>query len=196
MTHAWLEAWLRWYLSLMDMSEIGYEERRSRRAKKISLTVRPDRRVIVTIPSSAGPDEARLFVERYADWIADRLERFARLGDCACLPRGRRDYLKHKESARSFVASRLMMFNSFYGFAYGRVSIKNLTRNWGSCSALGNLNYNYKLIHLPECLAEYIVVHELCHLAEFNHSPRFWNLVARSVPDHKERRKTLRRYLM
>jgi len=71
-----------------------------------------------------------------------------------------------------------------------------LRSRWGSCSVSGNLNFNYKLIHLPEDIAEYIVAHELCHLAEFNHSKKFWELVSKTIPDHKLRRKRLKKYLM
>jgi predicted metal-dependent hydrolase len=180
----------------MDMKDIQLERRLSARAKKPALTVYPDSRVVVTVPRGIPTPIIDLYVSRNRKWIQDRLKEMARYKDCVSLPAGRRDYLKHKERAREFVHARLLMFNSYYGFAYNRVSIKNLRSNWGSCSELSNLNFNYKLIHLPEPLAEYIVVHELCHLAELNHSARFWELVARSIPDHKERRKALRKYLM
>lgn len=177
-------------------AQIFYEERRSVRARDLGLTVYPDSRVVVTVPPGTEPDAVSAFVSRYSKWITGQLTELSRFKGCNFLPGGRRDYLKHKERARSFVHSRLGMFNSFYGLNYNRVSIKNLKSCWGSCSELNNLNYNYKLIHLPEPLAEYIVVHELCHLAEFNHSKKYWTLVARMIPDHKERRKALRKYLM
>jgi predicted metal-dependent hydrolase len=63
---------------------------------------------------------------------------------------------------------------------------------WGSCSRKGNLNFNYKLIQLPQELADYIVVHELCHLKQFNHSHAFWNLIAETIPNHIELRKILK----
>ena len=102
-------------------------------------------------------------------------------------------YLKHKERARGFVQSRVEALCSEYGFSYGRIAIRNTKRSWGSCSELGNLNFSYKIIFLPEHLAEYIIVHELCHLKEFNHSPKFWAHVEVILPDHKERRKELRK---
>jgi len=180
----------------MEPPPIEYEERRSARARKVGLTIYPDCRVVVTVPRDAGPDEASALVKRYADWITGQLKRLAGQRDCVFLPRGRRDYLKHKERARSFAHSCLAYHNVRYGFVYGRISIKNQKSSWGSCSVRGNLNYNYRIVHLPARLAEYIIVHELCHLSEFNHSKRFWALVAAAIPDHKERRKALRKYLM
>ena len=102
-------------------------------------------------------------------------------------------YVQHKELARTFVCERVEVFAREHGFAYKRISIRNTRRSWGSCSELGNLNFNYKVIFLPEVLAEYIIVHELCHLWEFNHSARFWAHVEAILPDYRARRKLLRR---
>lgn len=102
-------------------------------------------------------------------------------------------YLEHKETARAFVTERVMHWNSFYNFEINRIAIRNQKTCWGSCSEHKNLNFNYKLLFLPEHLADYIVVHELCHLAELNHSPRFWNLVAQTLPDYKVHRKELQK---
>ena len=90
----------------------------------------------------------------------------------------------------------LVHFNQFYNFPIKRVSIKNLTSRWGSCSSKGNLNFNYKIIALPRYLQEYLVVHEMCHLKEFNHSEKFWRLVAHTVPDYKKYRKEIRNILV
>ncbi len=106
--------------------------------------------------------------------------------------RNRRQYLKVREHARALVHERIAHFNAAYGFAVGKVFIKNHRSRWGSCSEKGNLNFNYKLAFLPPELADYIIVHELCHLGEFNHSANFWNLVARTVPDHTAVRRRLR----
>lgn len=100
-------------------------------------------------------------------------------------------YLKHKEIARAFVHARVEEFAQVHGFSYGRIAIRNTRRSWGSCSELGNLNFSYKIIFLPEVLADYVIVHELCHLREFNHSPNYWAHVERILPDYKERRRAL-----
>ena len=95
-------------------------------------------------------------------------------------------YLKHKEVARELVKRRLEYYNKIYQFSIGRVSIKNHKSRWGSCSKKGNLNFNYKIVLLPQALANYVIVHELCHLGEFSHSPKFWKLVALAIPNYKE----------
>ncbi len=101
-------------------------------------------------------------------------------------------YQAHKEAARVLVHERLRYWNQFYNFSYHRVAIRNQRRCWGSCTSKGNLNFSYKLLLLPPHLADYIILHELCHLGELNHSPRFWALVAERMPDYKEHMKELR----
>lgn len=104
-----------------------------------------------------------------------------------------KEYLAHKESARKLVHERLEYFNQFYGFKYNKVAIRNQKTRWGSCSHHGNLNFSYKLALLEPRLADYIIVHELCHLKEFNHSKAFWSLVVQQFPDYRELRKQLKR---
>lgn len=106
--------------------------------------------------------------------------------------RSRPSYLKHKERARALVHARLAHFNAAYGFSWGRVAIKNHKSRWGSCSKKGNLNFSYRIALLPAELADYIIIHELCHLGEFNHSPAFWALVARTCPSYRACRSALR----
>lgn len=98
----------------------------------------------------------------------------------------RRHYLAHKEAARELVHAKLQHWNQYYGYVYGRVSIKMVKTRWGSCSSNRNLNFNYKIMFLPEHLQDYIIVHELCHLEQMNHSPAFWALVAKTIPDYKK----------
>ncbi len=103
-----------------------------------------------------------------------------------------KQYRAYKEQARTLVSLRLTHFNQFYNLKLNRVFIKNQKSRWGSCSSKGNLNFNYKIALLPPHLADYIIVHELCHLKEFNHSHAFWDLVAQTMPDWKKRRNELK----
>ncbi len=101
-------------------------------------------------------------------------------------------YLKHKEEARTLVSQRLEFYSGIYGFEFNRVSIRNQRTRWGSCSRKRNLNFNYRILMLPQHLSDYIIIHELCHLKELNHSPRFWNLVSQIIPNYLEIRKELK----
>ena len=103
------------------------------------------------------------------------------------------DYKKYKETARALVHTKIATLNAHYGFRVGKVAIRNTKSRWGSCSKQGNLNFNYKILFLPPHIADYLIVHELCHLQEFNHSMNFWNLVAETVPNHKSIRAELKR---
>ncbi len=110
--------------------------------------------------------------------------------------RSRRLYEAQKETARDMVHERVGHFMGHYGMrhgmAVGRIAIRNQKSRWGSCSKKGNLNFNYKLAFLPVELRDYVIVHEICHIKEFNHGRGFWDLVKETVPDYKEVRKRLR----
>ncbi len=94
----------------------------------------------------------------------------------------RSTYLHHKAEARRVIMARLAHYGSLYGLTWNRVAIRDQRRRWGSCSSLGNLNFNYRLLFLPDHLRDYVIVHELCHLKEMNHGERFWELVAQTCP--------------
>lgn len=94
-------------------------------------------------------------------------------------------YLQHKEEARRIIYERLSLYAPLIKVTVKRVAIRNQRRRWGSCSSLGNLNFNYRTAFLPTELLDYIVVHELCHLRELNHSPAFWALVESILPDYQ-----------
>lgn len=111
------------------------------------------------------------------------------------------DHEVHREKfyrayAEIFIRRKVEEINKRYGFTYNRISIKNTKSQWGSCSSKRNLNFSYKLIFLPEHLSHYVIAHELCHLEEFNHGPKFWRLVGRSVKRYKECEAELRDYYL
>ena len=176
------------------MEDQAHTLKMSVRARRMWATVYRDGRVIITIPRGIGQTLVDRFVRSQTTWIESIQSRFRKQADHVYLPRGSREYLRYKEKARVLVHECLVKYNRIYGFIYGRVSIKNLRCNWGSCSEKKNLNFNYKIVLLPRPLAEYVVVHELCHLGAFNHSRLFWALVARTIPDHETLRKELYTY--
>ena len=106
-------------------------------------------------------------------------------------------YLANKESARILVHDRVAHFMKYYSVKYGivvgKIAIRNQRSRWGSCSKKGNLNFNYKLVFLTPAQQDYVIVHEICHIKEFNHAKAFWNLVAETIPDWKKLRSELRK---
>lgn len=92
--------------------------------------------------------------------------------------------------------ARLAYWRMIHPFEFGQVRIKNTRRMWGSCSSKKNLNFNYRLVHLPPELADYVVLHELCHTVHLNHSRDFWGLMGSLMPGHELHRSRLRRINM
>ncbi|MDQ3014882.1 MAG: M48 family metallopeptidase [bacterium] len=176
------------------MSEINYSIKRSGRAKRVSITVHHSGEVVVTLPLLASAYFADKFVKQRGDWIRamqDKLKK--RFEGKTVINQTRKDYTQNKKRALEFIKERLEHYNKIYNFTYNRIAIRNQKSRWGSCSSKANLNFNYSLVHLPIELADYIVVHELCHLKEMNHSKKFWDLVAVAIPDYKQKRATLKR---
>jgi len=169
---------------------IDYDLKKSSRSKRMRISVSAGGALSVTVPYRF-PD---MFVERFlhdkAEWILRQMDRMRQRG--GLLARyGRAHYFEHKEAARTLVRARLAHFNQSYNFSYGSISIRDQKTRWGSCSRSGNLNFNYKLAVVPEHIADYVIVHELCHCKEFNHSKAFWDMVGRTIPNHREIRKQL-----
>lgn len=102
-------------------------------------------------------------------------------------------YLELKETTLNLAITRLEYWNLHYKLSYGRVSVKNHVSRWGSCSSKGNLNFNYRIAELPPKLLDYVVVHELCHRGQFNHSQKFWDLVSETIPNYLECRAELKK---
>jgi len=153
------------------------------------LAVAPDGSVVVTAPLRILPRDIERFVAQHREWISDKVEK-AKKRKIIRIPRG--DIARLKREALVLAQSRSEHYARIYGFAFKKVTVRAQKTRWGSCSKNGNLSFNYKIAALPKALAEYIVVHEVCHLGAFDHSKKFWELVARTVPDHVEKRKELR----
>ena len=90
------------------------------------------------------------------------------------------------DRARREIPPRVFRAAQAMGVTYGRITIRNQTGRWGSCSSTGNLNFNCLLMLAPESVLNYVVVHELCHRKHMDHSPAFWQEVARMLPDYKK----------
>lgn len=96
--------------------------------------------------------------------------------------------------AKRYIPERVAYWADIIGVTYGRISIRQQKTRWGSCSGEGNLNFNCLLMQMPKEIIDYVIVHELCHRKQMNHSKLFWAEVAKILPDYKERRKALKEY--
>lgn len=96
--------------------------------------------------------------------------------------------------AKELIPQRVTYYAQKHGFSFQRIFIKNIKSRWGSCSAQNNLNFSLHLMRLPDHLIDYVVLHELCHTIEKNHSKNYWNLLESICPKAKQFRKELRDY--
>ncbi len=180
----------------IDNEKLSYRLRESARARCLRVTIHPSGDLSATLPRGMRIEKLENFMKQKADWILRRIKIAKKRKPAFLLPKSsRREYLKLKEQARTLAIKKLQEFSQYYNLQYRRISIRNQKSRWGSCSRKGNLNFNYRIVHLPEKHLDYIIVHELCHLREFNHSKRFWDLVAETIPDYKNIRKEFRNLL-
>ncbi|MDH5682000.1 MAG: M48 family metallopeptidase, partial [Spirochaetota bacterium] len=96
------------------------------------------------------------------------------------------------QRAREIISERVKHYSQQLKVSFNRISIKNQKTRWGSCSSLKNLNFNWRLVMAPPVILDYIVVHELAHLKELNHSPSFWKMVEECCPDYPQQEKWLK----
>lgn len=182
------------YTSNLVYQPIQYSLSINNRIRSIRLVVRRDGQVVVTAPRWVTRTMIERFISSKSVWIVRTIARFKKSPILSLAGDSSRGFIEYKQSALRLTQERIAHFNTFYNFTFSRISIKNQRTRWGSCSKKGNLNFNYRIALLPKELADYIVVHELCHLGEFNHSPRFWSLVARTIPDHRVCKNQLKHY--
>jgi predicted metal-dependent hydrolase len=182
-----------------------YEVRENARARYVRVTVHEDGRVIVTKPKRTSERFVQAFLREREVWIAEAIEgmkvlrekKERKYGPARTLPRLRRGTAPYRaalKQARTTATDRIRHFSALGKFTYGTISIRNQKSRWGSCSAAGNLSFNYRLIHLPPELVDYLIVHELSHTKHHNHSAAFWAEVGKYIPNHLKRRNELHRY--
>lgn len=178
------------------MQEIIFKQ--SLRAKQLRISIKSDLSIVVTVPFRVNIIVAEKFVNEKRNWIENSLlkikEKVEKQGISTLPKSSKRGLVENKSEAITFVNKKLLFWNYYYNFSWKNVSVKNTSTRWGSCSKRGNLNFNYRIIFLPEILADYLIVHELCHLKEMNHSAKFWKLVEQTIPNYKNLCKELKTF--
>jgi predicted metal-dependent hydrolase len=175
---------------IFNGQKIEFNLKKNRLAKRLRILIHSDGRLTVSAPRFVSQKYIRSFLEQKADWIISHLAK------CAPAPEKKSispiEYERAKILARKIIQEKIARFSKIYDLHPKKIFIRDQSTRWGSCSSRGNLSFNFRLIYLLDELADYLVVHEICHLREMNHSQKFWNLVARTIPDYKTKKAALR----
>ena len=148
--------------------------------------------VTVRAPMKTTDERIHHFVQQNTAWIEKKLERFAANRTLPPLSHGELQALAAR--ALEDIPARVAYYAPIIGVTYGRVTIRNQRTRWGSCGCHGDLNFNCLLMLAPPEVRNYIVIHELCHRKEMNHSKRFYAEVARVMPDYRVHNRWLREH--
>lgn len=161
--------------------------------RTISLQLKADGTLVVRAPRRMPQKDIDAFVERHRLWITQKREQLEEIQKDKKLitEQERREGI---QAAKVCIPQRAAYYAAQMGVSYGRITIREQKTRWGSCSSRGNLNFNWKLVLMPPEVLDYVVVHELAHRREMNHSERFWSIVGEVLPDYRERRKMLREW--
>ena len=164
---------------------MDYKIIRSNR-KSLGLEIKPDGQVIVRAPMRLSEREIRRFVIQHEDWIRKHLEIVKQKQESR--PEIERLTMQEiqelADQALKVIPQRVAYYAPKVGVSYGKITIRNQKSRWGSCSSRGNLNFNCLLMLTPPEVIDSVVVHELCHRKEMNHSDRFYAEVLRVFPDY------------
>jgi predicted metal-dependent hydrolase len=166
---------------------VEVQVRESARARRARIVVAPGRPPEVVVPLRTSERTIRALLDQYEGWLARQL---ARVPD-ARLELERMSITEGRRRARRLLSELAVREAKRLGVSYERIAIRDQRTRWGSCSSRRTLSFNWRLVLAPLEVAEYVVVHELCHLREPNHSPRFWQLVAEARPGYREQRRWL-----
>jgi predicted metal-dependent hydrolase len=162
--------------------------------KTVAMKVDNSSRLIVRVPKAMPDSAIDAFVRERMDWIARHL-RLAEAREAQIAAAGKfseREVRELADQALKVIPERAAFFARQMGVRYGGIAIRRQRTRWGSCSSRRNLNFNCLLMLVPPEVRDYVIVHELCHLREMNHSPKFWGEVGKVLPGYRESRKWLR----
>ena len=164
--------------------------------KTVAIQVNSNLSVTVRAPRSASEKDIEEILKKKEAWISKHIEKIKETKErfeAEPTEKLRREkVIALAEEALKVIPARVEYFAKVIGVTYGKITIRNQKTRWGSCSSKGNLNFNCLLMLAPPEVLDYVVVHELCHRKQMNHSKAFWSEVEKVLPDYKEARKWLK----
>lgn len=170
----------------MKIGEYNVEVRRSKR-KSATIKITADMQIVVFVPLYVSDNEIEKMVISKSKWIDEHMLKVqSTIDERSKLEKITFEQVKElADQAVEYIPKRVKYYAEKENFVYNKITIKNLVSRWGSCSTKGNLNFNCLLMLTPDYVIDYIVVHELCHLREMNHSEKFWAEVEKIMPDYQ-----------
>lgn len=172
---------------------ITYEIIKSSR-KTIAVEVRQDGSVLVRAPRDCPQSRIDTFLKEKQAWVLAKVEeqKEKEADSMKIQPLSEAEQRLYRDKAREIFEQKVSYYAQMMGVSYGRIAIRDQKTRWGSCSGEGNLNFNWRLIFAPAGVLDYVVVHELAHRKEMNHSPRFWKVVEDTMPEYRKYQKWLK----
>lgn len=170
----------------MKIGEYNVEVRRSKR-KSAAIKITADMQIVVFVPLYVSDNEIERMVISKSKWIDEHMLKVqSTIDKRSKLEKITFEQIKElADQAVEYIPKRVKYYAEKENFVYNKITIKNLVSRWGSCSTKGNLNFNCLLMLTPDYVIDYVVVHELCHLREMNHSEKFWAEVEKIMPDYQ-----------
>ncbi len=175
------------------MQDRDYTIKRSRR-RTISVEISEEADVIVRAPKWVPLYEIERFVEANREWIKKHKAKIEKRNNASQekMMITQNELAALADLAEAYIPDRVSYFAERLGVTYGKVTVRNQKTLWASCSAKGNLSFNCLLMKVPSDIRDYVIVHELCHRFEMNHSKAFWARVEKELPDYRQSRKWLK----
>lgn len=168
-----------------------YELIHSRR-RTLALEITRDCRILVRAPMRASKAQIETFVASHEDWARRHFEQQRQRAAAAPPPPTEADIAALKAKAHEILPNKIAYWSNIIGVSPTGIKITTAQKRYGSCSAKNSLCFSCFLMRCPEETIDLVVVHELCHILEKNHGPRFYALMDRYLPDHRERKKLLK----
>ena len=163
--------------------------RSNRKTTAIQINEKGD--IIVRSPYSVSRRKVEQMLREKQDWI-EKHQKAIKERENSRREMTEQERREGIERANQILPARIQYYAKIMGVTYGRITLREQKTRWGSCSSKGNLNFNWKLALMPDEILDYVVVHELAHRMEMNHSDKLWKIVENVLPDYRERRKWLK----